>query len=315
MSTVYQQPWQTVDPNEWDGWLARSPHASIFMQSRYLQVVMPQGMIAWMGNKRLKNAQVAMVLPYQRRFWGTLPGAWAPPWWRYGGILWNGDYPPLRQQIRILEQMAKVARQYAVFHNWTAHPHSNMWLPFLDQGFSIQPRYTFCLSIRPWNEMLETFQPRMRTTMRKKLPPGHSIQWIAPDQAFQFIQAFGPERVGLRPKALHILQRLVQSLGSNTPLHSGAKCIGYFDHQTLRGILIVLLDQQTAYQMLPVIQRAPNVAIHAWMLRWLWQSLYRQGYREFDFMGSHLRGVLSFILKFAPNYRKYWHIRKNIWFK
>ncbi len=311
MVQVYQQPWEATDPAAWDEWVRRSPQGSAFMRSRYLAAIMPNGWVMWAGAARLTDAHAAMLIPSGRRK-GMLPGAWAPPWWRYGGVMWAASDFSLRHRMRLLDAFARAAAGRHSLHDWTAHPEAGPWLPFLPHGFRIRPRYTFQLRLRPWHEMLATFQPRMRTTMRRKLPPNHRIEPVPPSTALSFIQGQGPQRFGLSQRGFRSLRRLTEHL-TDPSVPPFIECFGYYAGSRLAGVLLALADPPVAYQLLPAADRTAGVPVHAWLLRHAWIKWHHQGFQTFDFMGSHIPGVVAFILKFAPHYRTYWHIQRRVW--
>ncbi len=302
MLRLHSSPWSRIDPTTWDAFVGRSPQGSVYMQSWFLSAVAKEGTVHVVEDG--EGWLAALFLPSGRRY-RFLKGAFAPPFWRYGGILWRASAVPLRRRLKAAALLAAAAAAVKR-HDWTAHPASDFWLPFVQRGFEVRARYTFRLPLRPWPRMLADFQPRLRTTLRKPLPDGHAIASIPWQEAAALLRRIGPRSVGISGKAFDVLPEIVRQ----GMAHHALTITGYRIKSEWKGLVITIRDHHTLYQLLPVVDKAARWPIHPWLLRAVFQQAYRTGQTHIDFVGSHIPGVVSFIAKFAPTPIVYWHVTK-----
>lgn len=295
--------WEEMDRSAWDAFVTASPQGSAYMESWFLDAVLTDALVHVVEDAR--GWMAALLLPLGRRL-KVLKGAFAPPFWRYGGVLWRSTDLPIRRRLTAAALLAEAAADIRR-HFWTAHPAADCWLPFLQKDFSVSVRYSFQLPIRPWGEMLPTFQPRLRTTLRKPLPDGHRITSMPLDEAARLLRRVGPHSVGIHGRAFDMLWQIAEQ---GMKLHR-ADIWGYQTPSGWKGFILTIHDGHIVYQLMPVIDRSARLPVHEWLLRAVLQDGRRKGRRTFDFVGSHIPGVVSFIAKFAPIPVTYWLISKS----
>ncbi len=159
-----------INKAEWNNLVARSPQGSIFVETGYLDVILPG---KWSGIVVYDGDELVAIMPYLiKRKWG-ISYALQPIMAKYWGIIiqnkeYQNAYKSLSFKKKVINAVIEAIPNNLSYVNYNFHPEFDYPLPFYWKSYRLTTSYTYILDAYDLEEqeLFNTYSPELKNSIR-----------------------------------------------------------------------------------------------------------------------------------------------------
>ncbi len=305
--TLEIRPIPEADTDVWDDLVERSPHGSIFHSSSWVGAL-GGGYDLW-GVYSGDDLQAGFVAPVRQLMGVRVPRN--PYLTKYSGlVVANGGRSPTNQlsfESRVVTALAPFLKSTYRWGRMTLDPRVAYVIPFLWEGFTIHPRFTYVLTLSDMESVWKGMQHAVRSDVSKARRSGLSVVHEQSADRLLPLLRLNYRRLGMTLQE-EALSKYIAVLSEQNRFRTFL-CLDANGKET--ATCMIMWDSRKAYAVFNAQDDSEGHrgAVSLCIYESIKYATEVLGLEVFDFTGSMIPSIERFLRHFGGRVQSYYELR------